>query len=187
VSNQSYPPPAVAAIGNEVIVPVTVGGREELACWDGSAGRTCTGPWPVELSGNYASGYGAPFPKTSSTGALEGFCLPMPAVPCFSPTGSSLARPAAIEEAIAPTSGWNGPALLRGTRVYLPDGNTDEVECFDYSDAAACPGYPHRLEELGLLYTVNADPERARCVWINSDDGNGQIQDFDELTREGCE
>jgi hypothetical protein len=42
------------------------------------------------------------------------------------------------------------------------------------------------LSGLGLLYTVNPDPQRPTCLWVNSDDGPDQIQSFDAYTGEAC-
>jgi GDSL-like Lipase/Acylhydrolase family len=187
----AFPPPAVAAIGNQVVVPMRLlkeGGLEtqQFACFNGQTQAGCGGSWPVVREESYDSGYGAPFPLLTSAGALAGFCLPTGVDPCYSQSGSALETPAKMPEAIPASSGWNGPAQTIGTRVYVPNGDYDAVSCFDYSKDEACPEFPHSFSNLGLLYTVNADPQRPTCLWVNSDDGSGQIQNFDAFTGGSC-
>jgi hypothetical protein len=186
VSAGSFPPPAVAAIGSQVIVPVTVGSTDELACFNDSTQAVCSGTWPSALGFNYDSGSGAPFPLLSSTGAILGLCLPTGTDQCFGLDGVSVPTPAGMTGAIPVTSGWNGPAFLLGPRVYVPNGNLDEVDCYDASTTTSCAGFPLALKNLGLLYTVNPDPQRPTCIWVNSDDGGQQIQNFDAFTGQAC-
>ena len=186
VTDTSFPPPSVAAIGGDVIVPVTVGSTDELACFDGSVSLPCTGAWPVPLGFNYDSTYGAPFPLLSSTAAVSGFCLPSPGDPCFDFTGASVATPAGMANAVTPNLGWNGPAFVLGPRVYVPNARSNSVTCYDASTHASCVNFPKSLPNLGLLYTVNADPARPTCIWVNSDNGSSQIQNFDAYTGGPC-
>jgi hypothetical protein len=191
----AYPPPAVAAIGNQVVVPVEVltkagepgeAVEQEFACFNGQTQAACSGSWPVERSGYEDSVYGAPYPLLKSSGALSGFCLPTGTDPCYSQSGAPVTTPPGMTSAIAQNSGWNGPGQTLGTRVYVPNGDYDSVDCFDYSTDAACPEFPHAFQNLGLLYTVNPDPQRPTCLWVNSDNGSGQIQNFDAYTTGSC-
>jgi hypothetical protein len=196
VSASNFPPPAVAAIGSQVIVPVTLGGIDQLACFNGSTQSACAGSWPAQLSFSYDSSAGAPFPLLNSNGTLAGLCLPIdPGTgtdPCFSLAGAAAATPTGLTGVVGTTSGWNGPAFVLGPRVYLPDGVNDQVDCFDYSTNASCPNFPKKFVDsqgsstLSLLYTVNADPQRPTCIWVNSDNGTGQIQNFDAFTGGTC-
>lgn len=187
VSDGSFPPPATAVIGGtHLIIPIRVGTTDEVACFDATALANCNGSWPVLLGFSYDSAYGAPFPMMTSTGTSDGFCFPTGTDPCFDFTGAAVATPAGMASVITATSGWNGPALVLGPRVYIPDGNTDQVECFDYSTGASCNSFPKTLSNLGLLYTVNSDPQRPTCVWVNSDNGADQIQNFDAYTAGAC-
>ena len=187
VSNYDYPPPAVAAIGNQIIVPITVGGTDELGCFDASTQTGCSGTWPVLIGGyTYSSSFGAPFPLLTPTGTITGFCLPTGLDPCYDLSGASVPTPAGMPQAINATSGWNGPAFVLGPRVYVPDGNQDQVDCYDASSDASCQGFPYSPGNLGLLYTVNPDPQRPSCIWVNSDYGSAQIQNFDAYTQSGC-
>lgn len=228
-----FPPPAVAAIGNEVIVPVNMGSGDELACWNDTTQSVCGGSFPVALGFGYNSSYGAPFQLLDSSGDLTGFCLPMGTSgpsgedPCYDLTGATVATPSGLTSVISYTSGWNGPSVAIGPRVFVPDGDTDQELCFDYSTggacdatdgtciggseasctpcttttcpsicptntAASCTGgaFPLNMEGTALVYTVNADPQRPTCLWMNSDADGGslpdQIQSFDAYTGGPC-
>jgi hypothetical protein len=190
----SYPPPAVAAIGNQVIVPLNL--REgppeaetevhELGCLNGATQAACSGTWPIVREENYDSSAGAAYPLLTSAGALTGFCLPFGSLPCYTSAGASTTTPTGMASAITQTSGWNGPAATLGPRVYVPNGNTDQVDCYDASTNESCSSFPRSFSNLGLLYTVNPDPARPTCLWVNSDDGEGQIQNFDAYTGGTC-
>jgi len=186
VSDSSYPPPAVAEIGSRVIVPVTVGGNDELECFDANSQSGCGGSWPVQLGFSYDSTAGAPYPMLSPSGTITGLCLPTGADPCYDLTGASVSTPAGMTDAITQTAGWDGPAFVLGPRVYVANGNTEQVDCYDYSAAASCTNFPLTLNNLGLLYTVNRDPQRPTCIWVNSDNGSSQIQNFDAYTGGAC-
>jgi lysophospholipase L1-like esterase len=186
MSTNAYPPPAVAVISADVIIPANLGGNDELACFNGATLSSCGGAWPVSLDSGYDSQYGAPYPLMSAAGAITGLCLPTGTDPCYSLDGTSAPTPSAMPSAIPGTSGWNGPAFTLGPRVYVPDGNADAVDCYDYSTQSGCANFPVSLPNLGLLYTVNGDPQRPSCIWVNSDDGSGQIQNFDAYTGGAC-
>ena len=115
-------------------------------------------------------------------------CLPTGTDPCYSLNGESVTTPPNMSEAIPATLGWNGPALTIGARVYVPNANDNAVDCYDYSTGSSCENYPLDLTGLDLLYTVNRDPERPDCIWVNSDNGEAQIQNFEGSTGAGtCE
>ena len=186
VTDTSFPPPSVAAIGTDVIVPVTAGSTDELACFDAATSSLCAGSWPIPLGFSYDSTYGAPFPLLSPTAVLSGFCLPSPGDPCFGFSGASVSTPAGMAAAIPTNIGWNGPAFVLGPRVYVPNGSSDSVTCYDASTESSCANFPKALPNLGLLYTVNADSARPTCIWVNSDNGSSQIQNFDAYTGGPC-
>jgi surface antigen len=185
-SASTSPSPAVAAIGDHVIVPTSTDGVEQLGCFDATSRSDCAGAWPVQLGFGYVSANGAPFPMTNSAGNITGFCLPTGFEPCYDLSGGSVDTPAGMAGAISGSDPWNGPAFVLGPRVYVPNGNSNAVECFDYSTGAACRNFPKRFSDLGYLYTVNADPQRPECIWVNADNGAGQIQNFDAYTAGPC-
>lgn len=183
-----FPSPAIAAFGSQIVIPTSVSSGNILACFDDSTHANCTGSWPVSLASTsfYPSGSGAPFPLLNSSGTLLGLCLPDGTDECFNLNGSSAATPTGLSGVILGNDGWNGPAFVLGPRVYVPDGNANQVECYDYAAAAGCANFPKSFANLGYLYTVNPDPQRPTCIWVNSDDGSEQIQNFDAYSGGAC-
>jgi hypothetical protein len=175
-----------AAIARKAIVPLEIEGASWIACFDDATQKSCGGQWPVKLSFPYTSSYGAPFPLLNASGTAIGLCLPTGTDQCLNLEGEPVSTPEKMPEAIPATEEWNGPGLVLGPRVYLPNGNEDRVNCFDYSTGKGCANFPKSFSGLGLLYTVNADPQRPTCIWVNSDDGEHQIQNFDAYTGEAC-
>jgi hypothetical protein len=191
VSDGGFPSPATAAIGSKVIIPLNIEGTNRLACFDDTTQSSCAGSWPVTLKVNSYAGYnGAPFPLLEATGKLAGLCIPTGTDECFNLQGEETATPAEMPSVIEASDGWNGPAFVLGPRVYVPNGNykgqVGDVECFDYATGAGCANFPKEFKELGYLYTVNQDPQRPTCIWVNSDYGSQQIQNFDAYTGEAC-
>jgi hypothetical protein len=187
VSVGTFPSPATAAFGTQIVIPiVTTGGSEQLACFDTSTSGACAGAWPISITPGYASVNGAAFPVLSGAGAITGFCLPSGSEPCYTLAGASLATPAGMPAAMPPTTPWNGPAVVIGPRIYLANGNSDQVFCYDYSTSAACPSFPKSTPGASYIYTVNPDPQRPTCIWINGDNGAAQIQNFDAFSGAGC-
>ena len=186
VNGQSSP--AVAAFGNQVVVPVTVGGTDELACFDpAAAGGTCNGSWPVSLSFSYASAAGAAFPMLSSGGSVTGFCLPTGTDQCYDLAGDAVATPAGLPSVVGGNANWNGTSLTFGPRVYVPNDYSNVVQCFDYSTGSSCTNFPKSFQNLGGLYTVTRDPQRPTCLWVNADNGASQIQNFDAYSAGTCQ
>ena len=106
--------------------------------------------------------------------------------PCYSLTGAPVSTPPGLASLVGMTKFSNGPALVMGTRIYVPNHTSDAVDCYDYGTSAACPDFPKSFQNLSDIYTVNPDPDRPDCIWVNSDHGSGQIQDFDALTAGAC-
>ena len=181
------PASAIAAIGREVIIPIHAGETDELACFDGIALADCAAPssWPVAIASGYVGSNGAPFPMLSASGAITGLCLPTSGDPCYDLTGASVATPPGMTDAIQPSVVWNGPGFVLGPRVYVPRWS-NVVGCYDYSLSKSCTNFPKSLNNLGLLYTVNPDPQRPTCIWVNADNGGSQIQNFDAFTGGPC-
>jgi hypothetical protein len=175
-----------AQIAGKAIVPLLVEGVSWLTCFDDATQSTCGGQWPVKLGFNFTASYGSPFPLLDATGKTIGLCLPTGTDQCLNLEGESVATPANMPTAIPATEEWNGPGLVLGPRVYVPNGNSDQVDCFDYSTGEGCANFPKTFANLDLLYTVNPDPQRPTCIWVNSDSGTEQIQDFDAYTGNAC-
>jgi hypothetical protein len=186
ISAGTWPEPQLAAIGGLIVVTATVGTGDQLSCFDPAAARSCSGTWPVNLAASYASSYGAPFPLLSGAGSVQGVCLPTGSDPCYDLSGASVATPSGMTGAIPATSGWNGHAVVLGPRVYVPNGNSNAVDCYDANTNASCANFPKAMSNLSLLYTVNSDPQRPTCLWVNADNGSGQIQNFDAYTGGAC-
>ena len=188
----SEPSPATTAIGGKVIIPVDVEGTSRLACFDDSTQSSCGGKWPVTLNFGYASEHGASFPLLDTTGKIIGLCLPTGTDQCFNLEGEETTTPSGLPSVVTSSTPWNGPAFVLGPRVYVPNGNTEEVECFDYSKDEGCEHFPKTFPsfpEFYYLYTVNPDPQRPTCIWVNSDaDGMAPVQivSFDAYTGEAC-
>jgi hypothetical protein len=180
-----------AAIAGDTFIPMNMSGEAWVACFNGSTQQSCGGKWPVKVGGNYE--YGAPFPMLSTSGATTGLCLPANGDPCFNLEGESVTTPENMTSAIGETEEWNGPGLTIGPRVYVPHADSSDgeaVDCYDYSTGKSCTNFPKSLPGIVLLYTVNPDPQRPTCIWINSDADDGtepiQIESFDAYTGEAC-
>ena len=178
--------PPIGSAGTDVFVPVqatvSATATTELGCFDTVTMATCTGAWPVTIN-NLA---GSPFPMLSISGTATGVCVPIGSVPCFSFAGASVATPANLKHAIGATDPVNGAAAVIGTKVFVPNFNVKSVECFDFATGASCAHFPLALQHLSQLYTVNTDPYRPTCLWVNSDQGADQIQNFDASTGGRC-
>jgi len=186
-TTNNEPDGETAVIGGETIIPMNVSGEAWVACFNTASQESCGGKWPVKIGGNYE--YGAPFPMLSANGTTTGLCLPASGDPCFNLEGESVSTPANMTSVIGETEEWNGPGLTIGPRVYVPhafSAGGEVVDCFDYSTGEGCANFPKKLENLELLYTVNPDPQRPTCIWVNADGGTDQIQDFDAYTGEAC-
>jgi hypothetical protein len=173
--------PPIGAVGSDVYAQI-VGSTSELTCFSTTTHARCSGTWPVRLA---ASG-GAPFPILSTTGSPVGVCVPITHDPCFSATGAPVATPVGLAAQVGDTVADNGPSLVLGTRVYIPNATLSQVNCYDFSVDETCTAYPKILQNLTYVYTVTPDPQRPDCLWIDSDHGSAQIQSFDAYTGGPC-
>jgi uncharacterized repeat protein (TIGR01451 family) len=192
VSASNFPAPSIAAIAGRVVVPAAANSHNVLGCLDTATLGKCDGAWPIVDVSYFPSSNGAPFPMLSTSGSAIGFCLPTGTDPCYGLDGSSVSTPPGMTNEIFGTSGWNGPAVVVGPRVYVPNGNRNEIDCYDYNLGGTCgtnPNggdiFPRHVSGLSLLYTVNSDPQRPDCLWVNADSGT-QIQNFDAFTGGAC-
>ncbi len=159
-----------------------VGSGYKLGCFDTLKHKACAGSWPVTVSG-YG---GAPFPKLNASGSAVGVCAHFASTPCFTPKGAVSPTPAGMAAAIPGGYQYSGQPVVLGARVYVSDNSANAVDCFDFKTNQSCPNFPHAFSNLGLLYTVNKDPFRASCLWVNADNGADQIQNFDAFSAGTC-
>ena len=178
----------IAAIGTQVVIPApgTLDSNPvtELGCFDTVTNSTCAGTWPLQVAGSA----GAPFPFLNGAGTPIGLCIPISGDPCYSLTGSVISTPAHMPTAIGANDVLNGPAVVDASldRIYVPNWDTNSVDCFDFTTDQTCTNFPKPFTNLYDLYTVNTDPYRTNCLWVNSDHGSGQIQDFNAISGTTC-
>jgi hypothetical protein len=159
-----------------------VGSTTKLGCFDTKKHAACAGSWPVAVAGASE----APFPKLDANGRPVGICLHISGTPCFTPKGASSPTPAALPAAIGPGYQYDGQPVVIGARVYVTSNATNAVDCFNFATNKSCPNFPHVFSNLSLIYTVNPDPFRSSCLWVNADNGSAQIQNFDAFSAGAC-
>lgn len=180
----SYPSPSITPVGSAIIVPFVTSAGNGITCWNATSKTTCAGAWPVTTTDSPSSGGGG-VPILTSAGVATGYCTRATSE-CFSLAGATVAAPPHFP--MASGQGWAGPPAVLGTRVYVPAtvGSGDGVDCYDYATQSQCAHYPLSLPNYSLAYSVTIDPNRVGCLWANSDNGSGQIQNFDAYTTSGC-
>ncbi len=183
-STNSSPRASISAVGTRVYVPLRMNTGSWLACFDSATGSKCGGAWPVQQPASYDGG--APIPMLSGTGAIIGVCLPTTNEWCYTLAGAATAAPPGLGAAMGNTNYYNAVPLILEDRVYIASWEGDTVRCYDFGAAAGCPNFPLSIENAGLVYTVNPDPQRPVCLWINADYGDAQIQNFDAFSGEAC-
>jgi len=178
--------PPIGSAGTDVFVPlntiVASAATVQLACFDTSTSSGCAGSWPITVPALA----GAPFPLLTAGGSATGICLSITNDPCYGFTGSAVATPPNLVAAIGANDVRNGAPVVMGASVYVANYLTTSVDCYDYATSSSCANYPRPMQNLAQLYTVNADPDRPTCMWVNSDHGGGQIQNFDAVTGGAC-
>lgn len=173
---------STVAIDGKVLVKNGYTGTLTVACFDTATQSDCVGSWPRLVGGVTDSG--PPFPVLNASGNVIGACLPG-AANCFALDGSPIASPPGIP--------WNmgghyytGGAVQVASRIFTPGSGPERVDCYDYSTQSVCAGFPKPLSGLWLPYTVNTDPFRPTCIWVNADGGTSQIQNFDAFDGGAC-
>lgn len=192
VSTGSYPAPAATLLGTKAYFALRVDGAAAMHCFDTATNAPCAGSWPQPTAGIGPESIGGAFPVLSAAGTPTGLCLPEgPGSPCFTVDGAPLSVPANLDAALPRSSGWNGPAVTIGPRAYYASneeqgGDSDRITCWDYLAGAACQHFPKAPTGAGYVYTVNPDPQRPDCLWVNADNGQAQIQNFDAYSGGAC-
>ena len=178
------PQASLSAVGNRVYIPLAMDTGTWLACFDSGTGAKCGGAWPLELPQAYFEG--APIPLMDTSGAITGVCLPNTDELCFTLAGAATPAPPGLGAAMGTTSNYNAVPLTLDDRVYIASWEGNTVRCYDFGASATCPNFPLSIQNASLLYTVNPDPQRPSCLWINADFGTAQIQNFDAFSGEAC-
>ena len=184
VNVASYPSPSITLVGTDLLIPFSTTAGNFIGCANTVTRATCAGSWPASVSDAPSSG-GAGIPVLSSLGVATGYCT-RTTTECLSLSGATIAAPAGFP--LSTGEGWIGSPAVVGTRVYVPAalGGGYGVDCYDFSTHARCAHFPLSLANYNLAYSVTVDPNRLGCLWVNSDDGSGQIQNFDAYTGGGC-
>lgn len=183
-STNQAPASSISAVGSRVYIPLTMDTGSWLACFDSATGSACGGAWPVQLPGSYGSG--APVPMLSTIGTIDGVCMPTTDEWCYTLGGAATGAPPGFGAAMGATSSYNALPLILEDRVYIASWEGDTVRCYDFGSQQTCPNFPLAMQDAGLVYTVNPDPQRPACLWINADYGDAQIQNFDAFSGESC-
>jgi hypothetical protein len=186
VSSPSFWVPAAGQIGTRIIIPFLAGGRTQMACFDAALDLPCPGEWPIDGDPLQTGGIGAVVPTLTAAGSVTGLCVPTTTPSCFNLAGEPASAPAGLGTALGGGTQWNGPALTIGPRVYRAMGSQDAIGCYDFNLLATCQGFPHPTPGASYIYTVNPDPARPTCIWVNADGGSAQIQNFDAFTTGTC-
>ena len=180
-------------VGNKLIIAYrNSGGVEKFTCFDNSTLGDCAGEFPSTITVSTGiTNVAPPFPLLDASGTPIGGCIPgSSATPCVGLDGVARATPANLRNTLR-SNYYGGASVTIGTRVYLANGDLDSyrggVQCYDYSTSASCPNFPKTFGGATYyVYTVNADPNRPACLWINSDSGVGQIQSLDAYSGGSC-
>ncbi|MEV8215356.1 prealbumin-like fold domain-containing protein [Leifsonia sp. NPDC077715] len=163
-------------------------------CFDTKTGTLCSGAWPRDSSaGGSIVGVGTPFaPLLSTTGVLTGVCTivngPNSSSNCWNLSGTAVgnAYSGTSAQYIAGGNG-TGDVLVRGTKVYLSNGN--QVMCRDFAAwsgsgaVPACSGFANVGNTIN--YTVREVPGIAADCLVATGD-TGQIRFFDAVTGGTC-
>lgn len=205
IQNRKWEGPTIASVGNRVFVDIyDASGNDslaEIACVDvSSTPANCTG-WPIEPVAT-VSGVGVaatPFPLLNTSGTPIGVCFPGTKNACTDFDGVLQTIPNALKDAGAignvSYATARGEALIYGTRMYIQnvvssDALTNHLWCYDYSTGDLCAGFPAPKSfvssELNGIYTIQQDPSYPTCLWVNSNAGTKQIQNFDYETAGAC-
>ncbi|MGH1548673.1 MSCRAMM family protein [Leifsonia poae] len=163
-------------------------------CFNTKTNALCSGTWPRDSSaGGSIVGVGTPFaPLLSTTGVLTGVCTivngPNSYSNCWNLSGAAVGNAYSGTSAQF-TAGGNGTGdvLVRGTRVYLSNGN--QVMCRDFASwsgagtVPACSGFTNVANSIN--YTIREVPGIAADCLVATGD-TGQIRFFDAVTGGTC-
>jgi len=189
----SSPSDAETLIGSRLFIPVDEGSVVDLTCTDLSLSTPgpCAG-WPSFLNVGTDGTGAAPIPYETATGTATGVCYDgaNPVWSCYDFTGNAITGTDVTNLSTAFNFGdvhWTGAPAVVGSRVLMSNQAT-VVSCYNFKTHANCAGFASglTLSNLGTIYTVTSDPQIPTCIFVNSDNGANQIQDFDALSGGSC-
>ncbi len=182
-------------VGSEMFIPSVWGGGPVVACVDLSLSTpgNCAGTWPQSMGVGPSS---MVTPLLDSAGNSIGVCALNSSSTwlCWGLDGSIQPTPTGLTASVLTAWQWTGSPVVVGTRVFeisgLGGSNPGLVYCYDFATNAACTTatghFPFTVANTTSTYTLTADSQRPTCIWINSDGGSAQIQNFDALTGGSC-
>lgn len=175
----------IAVIDDRIVIGFDTQVGSFFSCFDTLTEAPCEGNWPFQYPGYYS--WGQVYPNSDTSGAVIGMCLPNGAfnATCYDLEGNFSSSPPGAGPAIGTTDFQNTRVVL-GDRVYMARFEDNSVRCYDFGVQAQCPNFPLSMSSAYGVYTVSADPLRPSCLWINSDSGSGQIQNFDAFSGAPC-
>lgn len=191
----SLPAPAIVLAGTEIAIPEQSSqGNGYITCFDTVSDGTCAGQWPISAPSDYQVGSQTDFPSLNASGQANGFCFAGNTTDtCYDLTGANSTQPAGMAAAIQGSSStpWNGDYVAIGSRIYVPLGCdptscSSSVACYDFAANAGCANFPVVPTGPFYLYSVNLNPFNPGCLWVNSDSGSSQIQNFDAYSGGSC-
>ncbi|MEY4311942.1 MAG: hypothetical protein RLZZ571_712, partial [Actinomycetota bacterium] len=161
-----------------------------VECWDTESDSTCEGAWP---RGNQNASSWMPVLNQNEEIAL--ICSIGQFVSCLdAETGEDATTPDHLS-ALYTYDGlpaFIGTSLMFGKKVVtlIAGGEGSPLGaaiCFDYSTETPTNCGAIELPDTSFIYSLDRDPNRPTCVWVNADGGSAQITNFDVLTMEqGC-
>ena len=189
VYNGGTPGTADTLVAGHYFIPTTFG-TAKLVCVDltGAQPANCTGAWPLSLTNTNV----AAIPSLDSTGTPTGVCAEASALwHCYNFAGAAATTPSNLTNAnLTESAGWNGSPVVVATKVLMPNYSNNSATCFDFATNGECTGtshnFPVTFSGLSTLYTLNIDPARPTCLWVNADSGSSQIQNLDVSTGGSC-
>ena len=181
-------------VAGRVIVTSTGLDRiEKVGCFDTATKAECVGQWPIHLPPGARPVSSVPLPLLDAQGFGIGACFEGPEMPCVDLLGAAVDTPPGLATNVntATVQDFNGEPTVVGSRVYVALSNfrnfdDNRIACYDFATESGCPHFPFRPVNLQLIYTTNQDPQVPSCIWLNSDGGMSQIQNFDAYTTQNC-
>ncbi|MEN9692952.1 MAG: hypothetical protein RLZZ330_596, partial [Actinomycetota bacterium] len=159
-------------------------------CWDTEENSSCEGVWP--RANQSPSSW---MPVLNQNQEITLICSLEESVSCLdAETGEDATTPDHLAElyGMDELPAFIGTSLIFGKKVVsllsgMGGSPLGTAICFDYSTATPTNCGTIELPDTSFVYSLDRDPNRPTCVWVNADNGLAQITNFDVLTMEqGC-